>query len=57
VGVTPKVPGFDELVQPTLNALRALGGQATVSELWQEVLARLALPADVASQPHPAILR
>jgi restriction system protein len=50
--MTVKVPSFDDLMQPTLDALRALGGQATVSVLLQEVLARLALPADVASQPH-----
>ena len=50
--MTMKVPSFDDLMQPTLDALRTLGGQATVSELLREVLARLALPADVASQPH-----
>jgi restriction system protein len=50
--MTMKVPGFDDLMQPTLDALRASGGSASVNEMLQYVLAHLRLPADVASQPH-----
>ena len=47
-----KVPSFDDLMQPTLDALKDLGGGATVDELLHRVLARLGLPPDIASQPH-----
>lgn len=50
--MTMKVPSFDDLMQPTLDALRTLGGKATVNALLQQVLAQLALPDEVASQPH-----
>lgn len=50
--MTSKVPSFDDLMQPTLDALKDLGGGAAVDELLHRVLARLGLPPDVASQPH-----
>lgn len=50
--MTMKVPSFDDLMQPTLDALRTLGGKATINALLQKVLAQLELPAEIASQPH-----
>lgn len=47
-----KVPSYDDLMQPTLDALRDLGGEATVDELLHRVIARSELPPDIASQPH-----
>jgi restriction system protein len=55
-----KVPSFDELMQPSLEALRELGGRASVNELLQAVLARLDLPAEVANETdpkHPAMTK
>lgn len=50
--MTTKIPTFDELMQPTLDALKHLGGSATINELLQQVLTMLALRPDVASQAH-----
>ena len=47
-----EVPSFDEMMQPTLDALRELGGKASVNDLEQAVLGRLGLPSEVMSKPH-----
>jgi len=46
------VPTFDQLMNPTLNALRALGGSASIPELVERLIADLRLPQDVVEQPH-----
>ena len=46
------VPTFDQLMNPTLAALRALGGSASIPELVERVVADLRLPREVVEQPH-----
>ena len=40
-------------MNPTLAALRALGGSASIPELVERVIADLRLPREVVEQPHP----
>jgi len=47
------VPTFDQLMNPTLAALRSLGGSASIPELVERVIADLQLPREVVEQPHP----
>ena len=47
-----QVPTFDELMNPTLRALRELGGSASIEELLREVTRDLNLPLEVTSQTH-----
>jgi restriction system protein len=47
-----QVPTFDQLMNPTLRALRKLGGSASIQELVDEIVADLALPDEVAEAPH-----
>lgn len=46
------VPTFDKLLNPSLEALRKLGGSASVQELVDRVLADLALPSSITEIPH-----
>jgi restriction system protein len=46
------VPTFDELMSPTVAALKRLGGSASIDELVPEIVKILDLPADVAEVPH-----
>lgn len=46
------VPKFDELFNPVLDAIRQLGGSASLSELNDLVGANLHLSNEVLSQPH-----
>src|SRR5215210_4594742 len=48
-----EVPTFDQLMNPTLTALRRLGGSASVAELLEQVIEDLRLPQDVVEHPHP----
>jgi restriction system protein len=47
-----EVPTFDELMDPTLQALKRLGGSASIDELVPEIVRLLQLPQDVADVPH-----
>jgi restriction system protein len=47
-----EVPTFDELMDPTLQALKQLGGSASIDELVPEIVRLLQLPQDVADVPH-----
>lgn len=47
------VPTYEQLLQPTYNALHALGGSASVVDIHKHVLQQLNLPEEVANQPHP----
>jgi restriction system protein len=46
------VPTFDQLFNPTLAALRALGGSASINELVERIIADLQLPREIVEQPH-----
>lgn len=48
------VPKFDELMNPTLQALKRLGGSASIDELVPEIVRFLSLPQQVAEVPHDA---
>jgi restriction system protein len=48
------VPKFDELMNPTLQALKRLGGSASIDELVPEIVRFLSLPPQVAEVPHGA---
>ena len=46
------VPTFDELMLPTLQALKRFGGSASIDELVPEIVRLLELPPEVADVPH-----
>jgi len=46
------VPKFDELMNPTLQALKRLGGSASIDELVPEIVKLLGLPQQVTDTPH-----
>jgi len=46
------VPSYDQLFNPTLRALRELGGSASITELSDRVINNLDLPVEVAERPH-----
>lgn len=47
------VPTHDRLLNPTLKALRHLGGSASITELLEQVIEELQPPQEVIEQPHP----
>jgi restriction system protein len=47
------VPRHDELFNPTLRALRELGGSASITELSEQIIEDLQPPQEVIEQPHP----
>ena len=49
-----EVPTFDELMNPTIQALRRLGGSGSIDELVPEIVRLLELPQEVADVPHGA---
>lgn len=46
------VPQHEQLFNPTLQALRELGGSASISELVEQVTRGLQLPREIVEQPH-----
>ena len=46
------VPQFDELMNPTVQALKRLGGSASIDELVPEIVRLMGLPQEVADTPH-----
>ena len=48
-----EVPTFDKLLNPTLTALRRLGGSASITELVERIIEDLQPSHDVIEQPHP----
>lgn len=46
------VPTFEALMNPTLQALKRLGGSASIEELVSEIVKFLGLPQEVAEVPH-----
>ncbi len=47
-----EVPTHDQLLNPTLKALRKLGGSASIIELLEQVIADSQLPREVIERPH-----
>jgi len=47
------IPTVDQLLQPTLDALRALGGTAAIPAMTEHVLAALQLPPEEAAERDP----
>lgn len=47
------VPAYHALLNPTLAALRQLGGSAAITELLEQVVEDLQLPQEVVEHPHP----
>ena len=45
-------PTYDQFMQPTMDALHALGGQATNQQIYEWVMSELSLPAEIVNQPH-----
>lgn len=50
--MSKKMPTFDELMNPMLNALFAMGGSASVDEIYEKVLELEKIPESVSSVPH-----
>jgi restriction system protein len=48
------VPKFDELIDPTLQALKHLGGSGSIDEIVLEIVKLLGLSQEVAEIPHGA---
>jgi len=46
------IPSFEELLQPTLDALHQLGGVPTIKAINQQVVQFLPLAPDDIAQPH-----
>lgn len=46
------IPSFDDLFQPTLDALRQLGGHQTIAAINQAAISLLTLTSDELVQPH-----
>lgn len=47
-----EVPQFDELMAPTIQALKKLGGSASIDELVPEIVRSIGLPQEIADIPH-----
>jgi restriction system protein len=50
--MTGKVPTFDQLMNPLVRALKALGGSGSIEEIYDKVIELERLPDDVITQPH-----
>jgi restriction system protein len=46
------VPTFDQLMNPLIRALQALGGSGSIEEIYDKVIQLEQLPEDVISHPH-----
>ncbi len=51
-----KVPVYGELMNPVIQALRALGGSGSVDEIYEKVVETLKLPEDVLTVLHDSEL-
>ena len=49
---TVEVPSYDQLLNPTLEALHGLGSSASIDEIVGKVIENLSLPKEVVEQPH-----
>lgn len=49
---TGKLPSFDQLMNPLLQALQVLGGSGSVEEIYDKVVELEGFPEEVVAQPH-----
>lgn len=49
---TSGLPQYWQIMNPTLRALRTLGGSASIDELLAEIIRDMELPDEIADQPH-----
>ena len=47
-----QLPVYGELINQTLQAIRALGGSASITEIVEKVVENLQLPEEITGQPH-----
>ncbi len=47
-----KLPTFDQLMNPLLRALQALGGSGSIDEIYDKVVELEGFPDEILSQPH-----
>ena len=47
-----EVPSYNQLLNPTLEALHGLGSSASIDEIVGKVIENLSLPKEVVEQPH-----
>ena len=50
--MTNKIPTFDQLMNPLLRALQALGGSGSIEEIYEKVVEQEKLPEDVLTRQH-----
>jgi restriction system protein len=50
--MTGKLPTYDQLMNPLLRALQALGGSGSVEEIYDKVVELEQFPDEVLSEPH-----
>jgi restriction system protein len=50
--MAPKLPSFDQLMNPLIRSLRALGGSGSIEEIYDKVVELEQLPDEIISQPH-----
>jgi restriction system protein len=48
----PSVPSFDELMWPTLRALKTIGGSGTNEELLSKIIEQERIPAEIHAVEH-----
>lgn len=46
------MPNYSDLINPTLEALQALGGSATINEIYSEVINNMHLSEVIIDFPH-----
>ena len=51
------MPQANELLNPTLDALSALGGSGSIQEIAETVIQQMQLPDDITQPPHKGGLR
>ncbi|RJX25615.1 MAG: hypothetical protein C4554_07130 [Dethiobacter sp.] len=47
-----KIPTYDQMMNPLIQALRELGGSGSVSEIYEETIKILDLPDEILEIPH-----
>ena len=50
--MTKNLPTFDQLINPSIKALRALGGSGSIQEIYDKVVELEQLPEAILAQPH-----
>lgn len=50
--MTKNLPTFDQLINPSIKALRALGGSGSIQEIYDKVIELEQLPETILARPH-----